>query len=65
MAVVALAACWIVAMGLSRVYLGHHWVTDVAVGWTLGSAWLAFLITTHRVGPRLRFPRLAARVGLG
>jgi membrane-associated phospholipid phosphatase len=59
--VIAAAICWIVAMGLSRVYLGHHWVTDVAVGWTLGAAWLAFLVTTHRVGPALRWPRVAPR----
>lgn len=36
-------------MGLTRVYLGHHWVTDVAVAWTLGLAWLALVITTHRL----------------
>lgn len=36
-------------MGLTRVYLGHHWVTDVAVAWTLGLAWLALVITAHRL----------------
>lgn len=38
-----------VMMGLSRVYLGHHWLTDVMVGWTLGSAWVAVIITGHRL----------------
>lgn len=43
------AVVFALTMGLSRVYLGHHWLTDVLVGFTLGSAWLIVVITGHRL----------------
>lgn len=46
-AVVA-ASVWIVAMGLSRVYLGHHWPSDVALGWSLGLTWLVITVLAHQ-----------------
>jgi undecaprenyl-diphosphatase len=45
----ALAAVFALSMGLSRVYLGHHWLTDVIAAWALGLAWLALVITAHRL----------------
>ena len=49
MLTLAVAALFALAMGLSRVFLGHHWMTDVLVAWTLGLAWLGLLITAHRL----------------
>jgi membrane-associated phospholipid phosphatase len=46
---VGLAVVWALVMGLSRIFLGHHWLTDVAFAWLLGSAWLALIITAHRL----------------
>jgi len=46
---VSVAAAFAVTMGLSRVYLGHHWLSDVLVAWSLGTAWLTVVVLTHRL----------------
>lgn len=46
---VSIAAVFAFTIGLSRVYLGHHWFTDVVAGWLIGAAWLALIITAHRL----------------
>jgi undecaprenyl-diphosphatase len=48
-ATITIAAVFALTIGLSRVFLGHHWFTDVLAGWLIGAAWLAFVITAHRL----------------
>jgi undecaprenyl-diphosphatase len=47
--VITAGALFIVAMGLSRVFLGHHWLTDVIAAWLLGLAWMCIVILAHRL----------------
>jgi undecaprenyl-diphosphatase len=37
-----------ITVGVTRLYLGVHWLTEVTGGWTVGAAWLAITTITAR-----------------
>jgi len=51
-ALVFLLVLYTLAVGLSRVYLAAHWMTDVLAGWAFGVLWAAFWILLTRTRPR-------------
>lgn len=53
---VTIAVVFAVTVGISRVYLGHHWFTDVLAAFFLSGAWLALVITAHRLYLTARRP---------
>jgi undecaprenyl-diphosphatase len=61
---IAVGALVAITVGLTRVVLGAHWFTDVLAGWFLGTAWLAVVITAHRVYLTTRERRRRARDAL-
>ncbi|MDH2442412.1 phosphatase PAP2 family protein [Amnibacterium sp. CER49] len=58
---IAVGALVAIIVGLTRVVLGAHWFTDVLAGWFLGTAWLAVVITAHRLYLTAREHRRRAR----
>lgn len=56
----AIALTVVVLVGVSRVYLGVHWASDIAGGWSAGTVWLAAAVVSFELLLRLRQRRRGA-----
>ena len=56
-AAVAGAATFVLAVALSRVYLGVHWISDVAAGMSAGLLWVTGTTVAYEVFRRIRLIR--------
>jgi undecaprenyl-diphosphatase len=59
-ACLAIALTMVVLVGMSRVYLGVHWASDIAGGWTAGTVWLTSAVVAFEMLLRLRQRRRGA-----
>ena len=59
-AVLAAALTMVALVGLSRVYLGVHWASDIAGGWSAGTVWLVTAVVAFEMLLRLRQRRRGA-----
>lgn len=60
--VVGLLGSLLALVGPSRIYLGHHWLTDVSASYLLGFSWLITVTSLYR---RVKNIQVARRMRLG
>ncbi|HSP35722.1 MAG TPA: phosphatase PAP2 family protein [Thermoanaerobaculia bacterium] len=56
-AVIAFAATFVLCVASSRVYLGVHWLSDIAAGLSAGLLWVMTTTTAYEVSRRVRMIR--------
>ena len=57
--ILAVTALLVTLIGVSRLYLGVHWPSDVIAGWSFGTLWA---LAWWALGARLRLKRAGSRV---
>ena len=60
-AAIALACTLVCSVALSRVYLGVHWISDIAAGITAGATWVVVTTVAYEVLRRSRALRVQER----
>jgi membrane-associated phospholipid phosphatase len=60
-AVLALGITLIIAVSLSRVYLGVHWISDVVAGISAGTLWVVITTMAYETGRRVQLLRALQR----
>lgn len=61
--IITAGSCYVFAIGMSRVYLGLHYPSDIVAGWALSLAWVTVVSFVRHPNSRGEVP--AARGGKG